>query len=121
MTETLGEAAWQLAFGALTPQEVFALREGTAWRLLQGKAPHRYAGLLSIADLDAFLRTDAARHPRVTMADGGRQGSAAIPPDQYLQSEGSRIDLPRLLARPTATLSLEAQQRRELRQKLYGD
>jgi len=29
--------------------------------------------------------------------------------------------LPRLLARPTATLSLEAQQRRELRQKLYGD
>ena len=73
MTETLGEAAWQLAFGALTPQEVFALREGTAWRLLPGKAPDRYAGLLSIADLDAFLRTDAARHPRVTMADGGRQ------------------------------------------------
>ena len=27
----------------------------------------------------------------------------------------------RLLARPTATLSLEAQQRRELKQKLYGD
>jgi RNA polymerase-binding transcription factor DksA len=25
------------------------------------------------------------------------------------------------LARPTATLSLEAQQRRELRQKMYGD
>jgi DnaK suppressor protein len=29
--------------------------------------------------------------------------------------------VPRLLARPTATLSLEAQQRRELRQKLFGD
>ena len=28
---------------------------------------------------------------------------------------------PRLLARPTATLSLEAQERREMRQKLYGD
>jgi DnaK suppressor protein len=27
----------------------------------------------------------------------------------------------RLLARPTATLSLEAQQRRELKQKLFGD
>jgi DnaK suppressor protein len=27
----------------------------------------------------------------------------------------------RLLARPTASLSLEAQQRRELKQKLYGD
>jgi RNA polymerase-binding transcription factor DksA len=25
------------------------------------------------------------------------------------------------LARPTATLSLEAQQRRELKQKMYGD
>ncbi|MEY4844168.1 MAG: hypothetical protein RL312_449, partial [Pseudomonadota bacterium] len=114
MTETLGEAAWQLAFGALTPQEVFALREGTAWRLLQGKAPHRYAGLLSIADLDAFLRTDAARHPRVTMADGGRQGSAAIPPDEYLQSEGSRIDLPRLLARHDAGGSLVVSQFHEL-------
>ncbi|HCN73840.1 MAG TPA: RNA polymerase-binding protein DksA, partial [Pusillimonas sp.] len=29
--------------------------------------------------------------------------------------------IPRLLARPTATLSLEAQERREMRQKLYGD
>jgi len=27
----------------------------------------------------------------------------------------------RLLARPTATLSLEAQQRRELKQKMFGD
>jgi hypothetical protein len=26
-----------------------------------------------------------------------------------------------MLARPTATLSLEAQERRELRQKLFGD
>ena len=31
------------------------------------------------------------------------------------------IGLPRLLARPTATLSLEAQQRRELKQKMFGD
>jgi DnaK suppressor protein len=29
--------------------------------------------------------------------------------------------LRRLLARPTATLSLEAQQRRELKQKMFGD
>ena len=34
---------------------------------------------------------------------------------------GEPIGIPRLLARPTATLSLEAQQRRELKQKLYGD
>ncbi len=31
------------------------------------------------------------------------------------------IGLGRLIARPTATLSLEAQQRRELKQKMFGD
>ena len=39
----------------------------------------------------------------------------------YCDETGDPIGIPRLLARPTATLSLEAQQRRELRQKLYGD
>lgn len=39
----------------------------------------------------------------------------------YCEETGEAIGVPRLLARPTATLSLEAQQRRELRQKLYGD
>ena len=39
----------------------------------------------------------------------------------YCEETGEPIGLPRLLARPTATLSLAAQQRRELRQKLYGD
>jgi hypothetical protein len=114
MGETLGAAAWRLAFGSLTPDQVFALREGTAWRLMAGGAAERYAGLISIAVLDAFLRTDAARHPRVTMADGGRQGSAAIPPDEYLHPESSRIDLPRLLARHDAGGSLVVSQFHEL-------
>ena len=39
----------------------------------------------------------------------------------YCEETGEAISLGRLLARPTATLSLEAQQRRELRQKMYGD
>jgi DnaK suppressor protein len=39
----------------------------------------------------------------------------------YCEETGEPIGIARLLARPTATLSLEAQQRRELRQKLYGD
>ena len=39
----------------------------------------------------------------------------------WCEETGDAIGIPRLLARPTATLSLEAQQRRELRQKLYGD
>jgi DnaK suppressor protein len=39
----------------------------------------------------------------------------------YCEETGEPIGIPRLLARPTATLSLEAQERRELRQKLFGD
>lgn len=39
----------------------------------------------------------------------------------YCEETGDAIGVRRLIARPTATLSLEAQQRRELRQKLYGD
>jgi DnaK suppressor protein len=39
----------------------------------------------------------------------------------YCDETGEPIGVPRLLARPTATLSLEAQQRRELKQKLFGD
>lgn len=34
---------------------------------------------------------------------------------------GEAIGVGRLIARPTATLSLEAQQRRELKQKMFGD
>jgi DnaK suppressor protein len=39
----------------------------------------------------------------------------------WCEETGEPIGVPRLLARPTATLSLEAQQRREMKQKLYGD
>ncbi len=39
----------------------------------------------------------------------------------YCEETGDAIGIARLLARPTATLSIEAQSRRELKQKLYGD
>lgn len=39
----------------------------------------------------------------------------------YCEETGDPIGVARLMARPTATLSLEAQQRRELKQKMYGD
>lgn len=39
----------------------------------------------------------------------------------WCEETGDPIGVARLMARPTATLSLEAQQRRELRQKMYGD
>ncbi len=39
----------------------------------------------------------------------------------YCEETGEPIGVPRLLARPMATLSIEAQERRERVQKLYGD
>ena len=39
----------------------------------------------------------------------------------WCEETGEPIGIPRLLARPTATLTIEAQSRRELKQKMYGD
>ncbi len=52
-----------------------------------------------------------------------QQSIARIDSGEYgwCEETGEAIGLPRLMARPTATLSLEAQERREKRQKLYGD
>src|SRR5881409_81420 len=52
-----------------------------------------------------------------------QQSLASIEAGEYgwCEETGEPIGVPRLIARPTATLSLEAQQRRELKQKLYGD
>ena len=49
----------------------------------------------------------------ITRIDSGDYG--------FCDETGEPIGLGRLLARPTATLSLEAQQRRELKQKMFGD
>ena len=39
----------------------------------------------------------------------------------YCDETGEPIGLARLMARPTASLSLEAQQRREMKQKMFGN
>ncbi|PKO60713.1 MAG: RNA polymerase-binding protein DksA [Betaproteobacteria bacterium HGW-Betaproteobacteria-18] len=49
----------------------------------------------------------------IALIDAGEYG--------YCDETGEAIGVGRLLARPTATLSLEAQQRRELKQKMFGD
>lgn len=49
----------------------------------------------------------------IVRIDGGEYG--------WCEETGEPIGLRRLLARPTATLSLEAQERREMRQKMFGD
>jgi hypothetical protein len=92
---TLAEAAWRQAFGALDLEEGLALREGSDWRHFPSPDPARHAALLSVADLDAFLATDAARAPRVSMAESRREGSAAVPEHEYLREDG-RVDLPGL-------------------------
>ncbi len=52
-----------------------------------------------------------------------QQALARIESGEYgwCEETGEMIGVARLLARPTATLSLEAQKRRELRQKLFSD
>ena len=49
----------------------------------------------------------------ITRIDAGDYG--------YCDETGEPIGVGRLMARPTANLSLEAQQRRELKQKMFGD
>lgn len=39
----------------------------------------------------------------------------------YCEETGEPIGIQRLMARPTATLTIEAQERRELKQKMYGE
>jgi DnaK suppressor protein len=39
----------------------------------------------------------------------------------YCDETGEAIGVGRLLARPTASLSLEAQERREIKQRMFGD
>lgn len=94
---TLAEQAWAQAFGALPIEDGLALREGTDWRHVAAPHPAHHAALLSVADLDAFLATDAARGPRVSMADSRRAGSAAVPQGEFLRDDG-RVDLPGLFA-----------------------
>jgi DnaK suppressor protein len=51
------------------------------------------------------------------------QSIVSIDADEYgyCDETGEPIGVARLIARPTATLSIEAQQRRELKQKMFGD
>jgi hypothetical protein len=110
---TLAEQAWRQAFGELSIEDGLALREGTAWRHVPGPAPDHHASLLSVADLDAFLATDAARAPRVSMADSRREGSAAVPRHEYLRDD-DRVDLPGLFGAFDAGATLVVSQFHEM-------
>jgi Cupin superfamily protein len=105
MNPGLTEAAFALAFEGMAVDAALALREGLDWKHFRGSRPDRFAGLLSIAVLDAHLRTDGARTPRIAMADEARHGSAGVPEEEFALPDG-RVDLPRLLARFDAGASL---------------
>jgi hypothetical protein len=113
MAPTLAEHAWSLAFGSLSVSEGIALREGTAHCHFRALDPGRYRALLSVEDLDAFLATEAARSPRISMADGSRQGSAALPEEAYTRADGT-VDPAALFARFDAGATLVISQFHEL-------
>jgi hypothetical protein len=108
----LAEWAFGLAFPGLSVEEVFALREGTGWRHFPARRPQAFSELLSTEVLDAHLRTDGARSPRVSMADESRDGSAGVPEQEFCLGDG-RVDLPRLLLRFDKGASLVVSQFQE--------
>ena len=119
MKPNLAEAAFALAFGDLPVEAVLALREATLWRHISAASPGRFAGLLSVAALDALLVTDAARAPRIAMADAGQPGSASVAEAEYCLPDG-RVDPLRLLARFDAGATLVVSQLQDLHPPLAG-
>ncbi len=109
MPDGMTEAAFALAFEGMTVDDALALREGLEWRHFKGTDPARFAPLLSVEALDAHLRTDGARAPRIAMADEARNGSAGVPEEEFTLPDG-RVDLPRLLQRFDAGASLVVSQ-----------
>lgn len=105
MNQGLTETAFALAFPGMEVDEVLALREALDWRFFPATDPKRFDNLVSTEVLDAHLRTDGARSPRVSMADDSRNGSAGVPEHEFTLPDG-RVDLPALLMRFDAGASL---------------
>lgn len=115
----LTEAAFALVFGDLPVEAVLALREATLWHHFPAAVPGRFAGLLTVAALDALLTTDAARAPRIAMADAGQAGSASVSEAEFCLPDG-RVDPLRLLARFDAGATLVVSQLQDLHPPLAG-
>ena len=91
------------------------LREDTVDRARPGR-PRHHRGRARARTAHARPRAQAAEEDRAVAWRASTAGDYG-----YCDETGEPIGLARLLARPTATLSLEAQQRRELKQKMFGD
>jgi hypothetical protein len=110
---TLAADAWTLAFGALTVEEGLRLREAAEARHFPASDPERFRKLIGVADLDAFLTTDAARSPRVGMADSRRPDSPGLPDELFTHADGL-VDLPRLFEQFDGGATLVASQFHEM-------
>ncbi len=109
MDQGLTEAAFALVFPGMSVDDLLALREARDWRFFPAPDATRFDHLLSVAVLDAHLRTDGARSPRIAMADDSREGSAGVPEHEFTLPDG-RVDLLNLLARFDAGASLVVSQ-----------
>ncbi|WP_439574175.1 cupin domain-containing protein [Phreatobacter sp.] len=116
---TLAADAFALAFGRMSVEDGLQLREACAPRHLKFRSARRFAQVLSIADLDGFLNTDAAQAPRVAMADSGRNGSAAVPDEDFTHEDG-RVDPVRLFRLFDGGATLIVSQFHELHRPLAG-
>ena len=116
------------AFGQPEMVRIVGMAHGVLWMLYVGLAalgqidykwPLKTTALLLIASMLPFgpIVADAKLLKKIEQSIG------RIDSDDYgyCDETGEPIGVGRLLARPTATLSLEAQQRRELKQKMFGD
>lgn len=95
---TVASEAWNLALGNLPVDEGIRLREEASVRFFPAADAARFHKLLSVADLDAFLASDAARAPRVSLADSSRSGGSGVPQDEFTSGDQGQVDLPRLFA-----------------------
>jgi Cupin superfamily protein len=93
---TAASEAWALALGELPLNDGLRMREAAELRFFPAADPNRFNKLANLAGLDAFLASEAARAPRVSLADSNRSGGAAVPEEDYTLNDEGAVDLPRL-------------------------
>jgi hypothetical protein len=93
---TAAAEAWALALGELPLNDGLRMREAAETCFFPAADPTRFHRLANLKDLDAFLASEAARAPRVSLADSRRSGSAAVPGEDFTLNDEGAVDLPRL-------------------------
>src|SRR3954470_24432556 len=95
---SVASEAWTLALGALPVGDGIRMRNATEVRFFPAAERTLCEQLCDIPALDAFLASDVARTPRVSLADARREGSAGVPHEDFTSGDEGHIDPPRLFA-----------------------